>query len=265
MAQHAFDEAMASVSGAPRAQSRGGGWKQLFWFAIAAAGVGFAGYVYFVPYHQIASALDSRSRELGEQRKAEEALTAERDRLKAGIIRRDPSAASAVEEDSNKGGDATKHAADVSALVDQLKTPLEELGATVASENGRVTVSLADRAVDKNGIDVSSEGNAVLRVLAGTVKKTESRVRIKARFGSAPAPKQLRSLFGTVGEVSAVRAARVMSVLQGAGVVPERLSIVGEAEKDAGKDKEREKPKTGGKGKKSSGAGADRLDIEVEP
>jgi hypothetical protein len=255
MAQHAFDQAMATVSGAQRPASAGG-WKRLFWFAIAAAGVGFAGYVYFVPYHQIASALDSRSRELGEQRKAEEALTAERDRLKASIGKLGGS-----EPAPTKGADDAKPAADVTAIVEQLKTPLEELGATVGSENGRATVSLADRAVDKNGIDVSSEGTAVLRILAGTVKKTESRVRILARFGSAPAPKQLRSLFGTVGEVSAVRAARVMSVLQGAGVAPERLSIVGRAE--APKDKE--KPKAGGKGKKSSGAGADRLDIEVEP
>jgi hypothetical protein len=84
-------------------------------------------------------------------------------------------------------------------------------------------------------------------------------VHIKARFGTAPAPKQLRSLFSTVGEVSAVRAARVMSFLQSAGVSPERLSIVGEAEKD------KPKPPSSGKSKKLSGGGAERLDIEVEP
>jgi hypothetical protein len=258
MAQHALDEAMAGVRGAPRSAA-GGGWKQLFWFAVAAAGLGFAGYVYFVPYHQIASALDSRSRELSEERKAGEMLTAERDRLKAGVGGK----LEAVEPAKGGGGgdDDGKRAADLETIATQLKTPLEELGAVVATEANRVTVSLADRAVDKNGIDVSSEGNAVLRILAGTVKKTGSRIRIKARFGSAPAPKQLRSLFGTVGEVSAVRAARVMSVLQGAGVAPERLSIVGEAEKD----KDKPKPTAGGKGKRSSGSGADRLDIEVEP
>ena len=59
MAQHAFDDAMVGVNGAQRPTSTstsGGGWKRLFWFAIAAAGVGFAGYVYFVPYHQMRSA-----------------------------------------------------------------------------------------------------------------------------------------------------------------------------------------------------------------
>jgi len=259
MAQHAFDDPMTGMRGAQRPAS-GGGWKQLFWFAIAAAGVGFAGYVYLIPYRQMASALDARSRELGEQRKAEETLTAERDHLKASVGTKETAEApSGAGSGSAKGTGDDRPKGDLDALAAQVKGPLEALGATVGGDSGRVTVSLSERAVDKNGIDVSSEGIAVLRILAGSVKKTDTKVRIKARFGTAPAPKQLRSLFSTVGEVSAVRAARVMSFLQGAGVPPERLSIVGEPEKD------KPKPSGGGKSKKQSGGVAERLDLEVEP
>jgi outer membrane protein OmpA-like peptidoglycan-associated protein len=257
MAQHAFDDPMTGVRGAQRPAS-GGGWKRLFWFAIAAAGVGFAGYVYFIPYRQMASMLDTRSRELGEQRKAEETLTAERDRLKASAGK--PEAADApAAASAGKGADDTQGKGDIDALAAQVKGPLEALGATVGVESGRVTLSLTERAIDKNGIDVSSEGSAVLKILAGSVKKTDTKVRIKARFGTAPAPKQLRSLFSTVGEVSAVRAARVMSFLQGAGVAPDHLTIVGEVEK------EKPKPPSSGKSKKQSGGGVERLDIAVEP
>jgi hypothetical protein len=251
MAQHAFDDSVAGLRPAQRASSSG--WKQLFWFAVAAAGIGFAGYVYLVPYHQVASALDARSRELHEERASGEVVTAERDRLKTSLGQLEG-------ERKDRSAAETRHKGDVEGMAAQLKASLEALGAGVTTDGERVTVSLADRAVDKNGIDVSGEGSAVLKILAGTVKKSGSSVRIKARFGTAPAPKQLRSLFGTVGEVSAVRAARVMSALQGIGLAPERLSIVGEAEKA--------KSGGGGKGKRgaaAAAAGTDRLDLEIEP
>ena len=54
-------------------------------------------------------------------------------------------------------------------------------------------------------------------------------MRIRARSSSAPPPKELRSLFRTAGEMNAVRAARVMSSLQSAGVQPARVTIVGDA------------------------------------
>ena len=42
----------------------GGGWKQLFWFAVAFTGLGFAGYVYLVPYQKMQHAVGSRQAEL---------------------------------------------------------------------------------------------------------------------------------------------------------------------------------------------------------
>ena len=162
------------------------------------------------------------------------------------------------------------------AMAAQLKPPLQELGVKLSVADGRLLVSLSpDKAIDRNGIDVSGEGNAALKILAGAMKRTGTVARIKAPFGAAPAPKQLRSLFATVGEVAAVRAARMLSALESAGVAPDRLTIVGESESGA---KEAPKPPpahAGRRGRRAAAAAAaaaatagpstERLDIEVEP
>ena len=92
----------------------------------------------------------------------------------------------------------------------------------------------AAKMIDANGIDVSDGGMAAVKILAEAAKKESAKVRIRARSSSAPPPKELRSLFRTAGEMNAVRAARVMSSLQGAGVPPARITIVGDvADKSA--------------------------------
>jgi outer membrane protein OmpA-like peptidoglycan-associated protein len=254
----AFDNPMAGVQ---TAQRSGGGWRQLFWFMVAFTGLGFAGYVYVVPYRQMAGALETKSRELNDLRSGGQELSAERDRLKASIGKHETA-------EKEKAAQTAKRKADLDAMAAQLKTALEGLGVALTSDGQRLTVSLpSDTAVDKNGIDVSEQGTAALKILAGAAKKGDATLRIKARFGSAPAPKQLRSLFGTVGEVSAVRAARVMSVLQGAGLAPERLVIVGEGESKGGGTKggARAAAAKSKKGPGPAAPSADRLDIEVEP
>ena len=269
------------ISGGQMSQGSQSSWKQLLWFAVAAAGLGFALYLYVVPYRQLTGVLEVRSRELREERSNHQEAAAERERLKSSVDTFEASE-KARSAGSTKGNEV------VDALVAQLKPPLEELGAAVAGGGGRLRVSLApEKAIDKNGIDVSGDGNAVLKILAGALKKTGGTVRIKAKFGTAPAPKQLRTLFGTVGEVSAVRAARVMSVLEGAGLAPERLSIVGESESasdaqgaaaaakaaklaGAGGSKANRRRRAAAAAAAAASASAsaavgDRLDIEVEP
>ena len=284
MARHdALDDSMAGVP-APRASSGPlllspssattaatiprVGWKQLGWLAIAALGVGFGGYLYLVPYRQLAGTLDSRSHELRQERAQGQELTADRDRLKTSVDTFEAS-------EREKAAQGAKNREMLEALAAQLKPPLQELGATVTLGEGRLRISLApDKAIDKNGIDVSGEGNAVLKILAGAMKRSGGVAHIKAKFGTSPAPKQLRSLFGTVGEVSAVRAARVMSALEGAGLPPERLTIVGQA--DASTDAPKPVVRGGGSRRKRAAAAAaaaaaagagmgERLDIEVEP
>jgi len=254
---------LAPVPAPPSFSSPAVRWKSLFWLSIAAIGVGFAGFLYLMPYRQLTGTLESRVRELTDEREEGHQLATERDQLKSSVEK--------FEATQKERADKTaKGRQEIDAMATQLKPALQELGAAISSDNGRMLVSLApEKAVDRNGIDVSSEGAAVLKILAGAIKRTGGSVHIKARFGSGPAPKQLRSLFGTTGEVAAVRAARVMSALEGAGLAPERLTIVGAPE--SSKDAPRPLPRGSSRRRRAAAAAAaaatseDRLDIEVEP
>ncbi len=220
----------------------------MFWFAVAAAGVGFAGYVFLVPYQRMQSALGTRTAELSDSRATVTETTAERDKLKAAL-------AKYADADKEKTAADTKRKEAVDALITQLRPGLEGLGATVAVQEGTLVVSFpADKVIDGNGIDVSEGGVAALKVFAGSLKGVSAKAYILSRASSAAPPKELKSLFHSAGEQHAVRAARVLSALVDAGMAPTSLSIVGEAEKAA--------PRA--RGKKPVPV-PERLDIQVEP
>jgi hypothetical protein len=238
----------------PPARS-GGGWKAMFWIAVAAAGVGFAGYVFLVPYQRLQSALGSRTAALAAEHTNVAEVTAERDKLKASL-------AKFTDAERDKASADSKRKADVDALITALRPSLEPLGATVAVQEGSaggaaaqvLVVSFpADKMIDTNGIDVSDGGVAALKILAGTLKGG-AKARILARASSAAPPKELKALFHSAGELHAVRAARLLSALEDAGLAPSAVSIAGEADKPAPR----------GKGKKPAPV-ADRVDFQIEP
>src|SRR4051794_40258242 len=247
MARYAFEDPMAGAP--PRS---GGGWKQLFWFAVAFTGLGFAGYVYLIPYQKMQHAVGTRQAELASERAAAEEATAERDKLKATLEKY-------TGADKDKAAVEAKKKSAVDALALALKTGLEELGATVTPDGAKLRVSFpVAKVIDANGMDVSETGQAALKILAGASKKEDAKVRVVARTSSAPPPKELRSLFHTAGEMRAVRAARVMSALEDAGLPPAQLMIIGEADKAAARGH--------AKGKKAAAAPpGDQLDLQVEP
>jgi hypothetical protein len=255
MARYAFDEPMPPVQ---QVSAKANGWKALGFMALAAAGIGFAGYVFLAPYQQMKSALATRSAELGAQRSAADEVSNERDRLKTAVDKYSAAEAERTAAD-------TKHKGEVDAVATQLnalKPVLDELGAAVVSGPSGVQVTFqVAKMIDRNGIDVSEGGVAALQIVAGAVKKAGARVRIKVRASTFPPPKELKTLFRTAGEMHAVRAARVMSALENAGLSPEQVSIVGVAGGPADKP-----PPTRGRGKKGAPPPSrERLDIEVEP
>lgn len=243
MARSAYDS-----MGIPAARS-GSGWKAMLWFAVAAAGVGFAGYVFLVPYQKMQSLLGSRTTELAIERTTVTEATAERDKLKASL-------AKFTDAERDRSAAEGKRKADLDALIATLRPSLEPLGATVAVKDepgAPLIVSFpADKIIDANGIDVSESGVAALKILAGALKNAKA--HILARASSAPPPKELKSLFHSAGELHAVRAARLMSALEDAGLGPTSVSIAGEAEKSASR----------AHGKKAAPV-ANRVDIQVEP
>src|SRR6476619_4072226 len=183
MARYAFDQPMA-------VSSSGGSWKSLFYFLLAAAGVGFAGYVYVVPYSKMEKAVGGNQSAIADERRAAETAKAERVTLKPG---------------------------------------LDPLGATLMAEPDALSISFpAAKMIDANGIDVSDGGMAAVKIVAETAKHENAKVRIRARSSAAAPPKELRGLFRTAGEMNAVRAARMMSSLEHAGVAPARITIIGD-------------------------------------
>jgi hypothetical protein len=223
--------------------------KGLFFFAIAFAGLGFAGYVYLIPYQKMQHAVAVRQAELNTQKSAVDEVTAERDKLKSRLD-------TYISSDKDKSAAESKKQSTLDALSTGLKGGLEELGGTVAVQGSALHIGFpAPKVIDSNGIDVSEAGHTVLKLLAGAAKKENGKVRIFARTSSAAPPKELRKLFKTAGEVRAVRAARVMSALEEAGMAPADITIVGQADKAPARSRH----------KKESAAPPDHLDLEVEP
>jgi hypothetical protein len=230
-----------------------GSWKSLFWFLVGMAGAGFAGYVYLIPYQKALHAIGNRQFELSAERGAAETAVTEKEKLKTDLAKFTAAEKEKVETEA-------KHKATLDALTGQLKPALAELGATVGADGGTVQVSfLANKVIDANGIDVSDGGLAALKIVAGAVKKEGAKVRVRARSSSAPPPKDLRSLFRTAGEMNAVRAARVMSALEGAGLAPSQLTIFGDTPDKSGAVASRSK------GKKGAAGPPDHVELEIEP
>jgi hypothetical protein len=243
MARYAFEDPMAAAQ-----PSSGGSWKLLLGFMVAFAGLGFAGYVYVIPYQKMQRAAGSRQAEISGAQNAAESATAERDKLKADLEKY-------TSADKEKGAAESKRKTASDALALALKTGLEELGATVTADGAKLAVGFpVAKVIDANGMDVSDAGQAAMKILAGAAKKEDAKVRVIARTSSAPPPKELRGLFHTAGEMRAVRAARVMSALEDAGLPPAQVSIIGESDKGGSR----------GRGKKAA-APADHLELQVDP
>lgn len=234
----------------------------MLWFMVAAAGVGFAGYVFLVPYQKMQSTLATRTEQLRVERSGATEAAAERDKLKGELTK-------FTDAEKDKAAVETKRKADVDGLIAALRPSLEPLGATVAvqedaknakeagkgAEGAVLVVSFpADKIIDTNGIDVSEGGVAALKILADNLKKSSARARILARASAAPPPKELKNLFHSAGELHAVRAARLLSALEDAGLPPTAVAIAGESDKPA--------PRA--RGKKAAPV-ADRVDVQVEP
>ena len=248
MARSAYDDPGASSRVSAGSVSS---WKSLFWIALGAAGVGFAGYVYLVPYQKMQSRVGSHQSELAAEHGTATSAVAERERLKADLARM-----TAAEQE--KQDQESKRKATIDALASGLKPGLEALGATITVDPDTVLVSFsAAKLIDRNGIDVSDNGVTMLKILAGAARKEGATIRVRARASAAPPPRELRALFHTAGEMNAVRAARIMSSLENAGLAPTRVGIVGQPGLPVTRTP---------RGRRAPPApGTDRVELELQP
>jgi len=235
------------VGGPPPVQIRRvGGWKLLVGAMLAAAGVGFAGYVYVVPYMKLSRVLQERTAELGEERSTGEELSAERDRLKKELAERQSS-------DRDQAAALSRKQQVVETFSNEMKTALAAFGGTISTEGRRAKIGfpVASLFEQQNSTVISAQGDAALKVIGASLKRAGFRARILARLISAAPPRELAQ-WKSIGEFAMTRGIRValaMSLPPG-GVAADRIAVAGET------------PPTVHKGKVPV---PDHLEIEIEP
>jgi len=223
-----------------------GGWKLLLGLMLAAGGLGFAGYLYAVPYKKLNRALTERAAETGEARTQLDKTIAERDKLNAELGRRD-------EADREKAATAGKKTEALEALTAELKTALGAVGGTATTDDGHALVSFPATAIFDQATStvISGQGETALKILAMAAKKAEMRLRVKAKLIPSAGPREI-SQFKNIGEFTMLRAARVSLALAADGMPGAHLSIGGEKAPPLA-------------GRRAKAAIPDRLDIEIEP
>jgi hypothetical protein len=213
---------------------------------LAAAGVGFAGYVYLGPYQKVAKALNTQIAEIGTQRASNQELVDERDKLKSEVAKLE----SAEHDKADK--ESKKHLA-IEAFSAEMKAALGAFGATTSGSGGRAEIGFATTSLFEQPTSsvISPQGDAALRVLATALKKAGFRTRVMAKLIPAPPPKEL-SQFKNIGEFAMLRAVRAALALAAGGVAPERVSAAGQSPPPSGAHK-------------GKAAVPERLEIEIEP
>ena len=223
-----------------------GGWKLTAGAMIAAAGLGFGGFVYAVPYHSVKQAVRARDVELGQQKTASSELARQVEKLKADLEVHETA-------DEERAASEAKRRQEIEALVGEVKVPLGAFGATTTVvPGGKVVVSLASSATfDRHTSTViSTQGEAALTVLGAAVKRFGFRTRVKARLIQARPPHDLAQ-FQSIGEFVMLRAVRVALALANVGVAADHVAAAGE-----------EPPPLRIKGRPAI---PERMDVEIEP
>ena len=201
---------------------RVGGWKFMVGAMLAAAGLGFAGYLYAVPYQKLSKALGTQASALKEEQSTRAEEAAEREKLKADLGKHE-----SVEQDKAEALAKKKEAAEV--LSTELRTALGAIGANVVlGDDARVNVTFPTSAIfdQPTATGVSGQGETALKILASAAKKADAKVTVRARLIPAPPPRELAQ-FKNIGEFAMLRAVRVALTISNAGVKPEFIAAAG--------------------------------------
>jgi len=242
---YGYNDSFASAAPVVQVQ-RVGSWKLLAGAVLAAAGLGFAGFVYLGPFQKVTKALQAQTAELDQARGASDQLASEREKLKVAVEKRMDA------EREKTASDSKQHEA-MQTLASDLKGVLPAAGANIIVDDTRLRVSFAVAALfeQPNSIGISPAGDAALKAVAAALKKGGLRAKVKAKLIQAPPPRELGQ-FKVIAEFEMLRAARVLLVLANGGAAADHLTVAGEL------------PPAGAR-KGGRGGVPDRVDIEIEP
>jgi hypothetical protein len=224
---------------------RVGAWKAFAGAVVAAAALGFAGFMYVGPYQKLTKIVRDRTSELNQQQGSTDQLTEERDKLKAALATR-------VGSEQEKAAVASKQTDALQSLAADLKGALASAKANTTASDGRVRVSFPAESLfeQPTSTGISPAGDAALKALVASLKQTGMRARVRAKLIPAAPPRELAQ-FKNIGEFEILRAARVMLALANGGVAADHLAVAGEVGP--------------GGARKGKAALPERLDVEIEP
>jgi hypothetical protein len=243
---YGYNDSFAGAQAAPVVQvQKVGSWKLLLGATLGALGLGFAGFVYVVPFQKVTKALQSQTSELDQAKGTTDELTSERDKLKAAVEKH-------MDVEQEKTANDAKHREMLQGVATELKGALPPASVNVSADEARVRLSFTVAGLFEQpfSIGISPAGETALKAVAATMKKGGLRGKVKAKLIPTPPPRELGQ-FKAIGEFEMLRAARVLLVLSNGGVAADHLAVAGDLPPPAAR--------------KGRGGVPDRLDIEIEP
>jgi chemotaxis protein MotB len=206
---------------------QGGGLGRLIPWLLAAGAAGFGGYLYGMVYRPLREESGRRAVELREAqaqardaRREVEEKTAELDKVQkeAADVRKELATTSTAKEENDK-------------LLAKLQKETAQSGVEVASQAGRITLTLVDKILFASGeADLTEPGEQLLRRLGAVLKEAggSKLIQVNGHTDNVPIRTDLKDLYPTNWDLSAARAINVVRFLSDeVGVDPRRLMAAG--------------------------------------
>lgn len=206
----------------PSARHRTSSWLSLGALALGAAGVGFAVYVYAVPYQRLAVELKRRSGELRSVASEAEARRMELDRLRSDL----KEVQGARNQHLTEEGRARS---DLKVIKTQLEERLAGAKVQVHLEARRMLVRFPEETLfEARGPWFTRAGQEAIETFARTVGDRAGRVLVAAPMGGEAVPRWVRAQYPTPADLSAARAGNALRALAKAGVrADSTLAVIG--------------------------------------
>ncbi len=197
-------------------------WLALGGLASAAAGVGFAGYVYFAPYQRVLTQLKRQGADLTAARTALEAKTKEVERLKEDLteVRGARNQRLSVEGRTR---------VELKLIKGQIEEKLAPAGVKVTMEARRMVIRFPEDAVFQGrGALLGEPGLKAVQLVAQAVGDKAGRVLVAAPMGGTAVARWVRGDFPTAADLSAARSGNVLRELVKAGLrAPSTIAVIG--------------------------------------
>jgi chemotaxis protein MotB len=197
------------------------------WLLFLAALGGF-GWFYFAVHNGLAMDCAKKDGEVAAAKAALAAAKQEADTANASKVDLQKAQAEVKQAREDLSKSSAQQAED-QRLIDQLKKDLGSGGADVNNAEGKITVTMVDKILFKQGeSDLTPAGEEVLRKLGKVLAGSDKLIEVCGHADNTPVKSELKELYPTNWELSTARATNVVRFLQEeVGVKPRQLMAAG--------------------------------------